>query len=101
MYMVEIFHITFWIEGVKLERLFKIKENGSTYKTETIAGITTFLTMVYIIVVNPTILHAAGVPFDQVVMATVISAVVGTFIMWRYVLYLVRVLLSTYYSLHN
>ena len=81
MYMIEIFHITFWIEGVKLERLFKIKENGSTYKTETIAGITTFLTMVYIIVVNPTILHAAGVPFDQVFMATVISAVVGTLMM--------------------
>lgn len=61
-----------------VESIFKLKQNGTNVKTEIIAGITTFLTMVYIIVVNPAILSGAGVPFDQVFMATVISAVVGT-----------------------
>lgn len=58
--------------------MFHLKENGTNVKTELIAGITTFLTMVYIIIVNPVILHEAGVPVDQVFMATIISAVVGT-----------------------
>ena len=49
--------------------------------TELLAGVTTFLTMVYIVVVNPAILSSAGVPFDQVFMATIIAAVVGTLIM--------------------
>lgn len=61
-----------------LENIFKLKQNGTDVKTEFIAGLTTFLTMIYIIIVNPAILHGAGVPFDQVFMATVISAVVGT-----------------------
>ncbi len=59
-------------------KLFKLKENGTNVKTELIAGLTTFLTMVYIVVVNPVILADAGVPFDQVFMATIIAAVVGT-----------------------
>lgn len=42
--------------------MFKLKENGTSVKTELVAGVTTFLTMVYIIIVNPTILSAAGVP---------------------------------------
>lgn len=58
--------------------MFHLKENNTDIKTEIIAGITTFLTMVYIIVVNPVILSDAGVPVDQVFMATIISAVVGT-----------------------
>ena len=58
--------------------MFHLKENNTDIKTEIIAGITTFLTMVYIIVVNPVILSEAGVPVDQVFMATIISAVVGT-----------------------
>ncbi|MFJ8263505.1 NCS2 family permease [Rummeliibacillus sp. NPDC094406] len=58
--------------------MFHLKENGTNVKTEIISGITTFLTMVYIIVVNPAILSDAGVPVDQVFMATIISAVVGT-----------------------
>lgn len=58
--------------------MFGLKENNTDIKTEIIAGITTFLTMVYIIVVNPVILSDAGVPVDQVFMATIISAVVGT-----------------------
>ncbi|SHG20356.1 NCS2 family permease [Ornithinibacillus halophilus] len=64
-----------------MERLFKFNQNNTTIKTEVTAGITTFLTMVYIIVVNPAILSSAGIPFEQVFMATVIAAVVGTLIM--------------------
>ncbi|WP_174730351.1 NCS2 family permease [Mesobacillus harenae] len=58
--------------------MFKLKENGTTAKTEIIAGITTFLTMVYIVVVNPIILADAGVPFEQVFTATIIATVAGT-----------------------
>ncbi|MDQ1912880.1 NCS2 family permease [Paenibacillus sp. GD4] len=64
-----------------MERFFKLQQHGTTVKTELIAGITTFLTMVYIIIVNPAILSSAGVPFEQVFMATIISAVIGTLIM--------------------
>ncbi|WHY01460.1 NCS2 family permease [Neobacillus sp. DY30] len=58
--------------------MFKLKENQTSTKTELLAGITTFFTMVYIVVVNPVILADAGVPFEQVFTATIISAVVGT-----------------------
>ncbi|MEH7012159.1 NCS2 family permease [Neobacillus niacini] len=58
--------------------MFKLKENHTNTKTELLAGITTFFTMVYIVVVNPVILADAGVPFEQVFTATIISAVVGT-----------------------
>ncbi|CAM3645268.1 NCS2 family permease [Mesobacillus zeae] len=58
--------------------MFKLKENHTNVKTELIAGITTFFTMVYIVVVNPVILADAGVPFDQVFTATIIAAAVGT-----------------------
>ncbi|MGG3693885.1 NCS2 family permease [Heyndrickxia ginsengihumi] len=58
--------------------MFKLTENGTTMKTEILSGITTFLTMVYVIVVNPAILSSAGVPFDQVFMATIIGTVIGT-----------------------
>ncbi|OLN23768.1 guanine permease [Domibacillus antri] len=58
--------------------MFKLSEHGTTVKTELLAGLTTFLTMVYIVVVNPLILHDAGVPFEQVFTATIIAAVVGT-----------------------
>lgn len=58
--------------------MFKLKEHNTNIKTEILAGITTFLTMAYIVVVNPIILSSAGVPVDQVFMATIISAVVGT-----------------------
>ncbi|WP_373895588.1 NCS2 family permease [Virgibacillus sp. CBA3643] len=64
-----------------LEKLFKFKDNNTNIRTEFVAGVTTFLTMVYIIVVNPAILTSAGVPFDQVFMATIISAVIGTLYM--------------------
>src|SRR4051794_19387395 len=58
--------------------MFKLKENQTNTKTELLAGFTTFFTMVYIVVVNPVILADAGVPFEQVFTATIISAVVGT-----------------------
>ncbi|MFC4411591.1 NCS2 family permease [Chungangia koreensis] len=58
--------------------MFKLKEHQTTVKTEVLAGITTFLTMAYVIIVNPIILSDAGVPFDQVFMATIISTVIGT-----------------------
>ena len=58
--------------------MFKLKEHQTNARTEILAGITTFLTMVYIVVVNPIILADAGVPFDQVFTATIIAAVVGT-----------------------
>lgn len=61
-----------------MNNLFKLQKNNTNIRTEVIAGLTTFLTMAYIIIVNPIILSGAGVPFEQVFMATVISAVVGT-----------------------
>jgi AGZA family xanthine/uracil permease-like MFS transporter len=64
-----------------MERFFNLKQLGTNVRTEVLAGITTFLTMVYIVVVNPAILSAAGVPFEQVFIATIISAVVGTLFM--------------------
>ncbi|WP_227395862.1 NCS2 family permease [Jeotgalibacillus aurantiacus] len=57
---------------------FHLKENNTTVKTEVLAGFTTFMTMVYIVVVNPIILSSAGVPFDQVFLATIIATVIGT-----------------------
>ncbi|HBZ10057.1 MAG TPA: NCS2 family permease [Bacillus bacterium] len=58
--------------------MFKLKENQTDVKTEILAGITTFLTMVYVVVVNPMILRDAGVSFEQVFTATIIATVVGT-----------------------
>lgn len=57
-----------------LEKLFKLKENRTDVRTEVIAGVTTFMTMAYIIFVNPDILSAAGMPFGPVMTATVVSA---------------------------
>lgn len=58
--------------------MFRLEENGTTVKREMFAGLTTFLTMAYVIIVNPIILAAAGIPIDQVFMATIIAAVIGT-----------------------
>ena len=58
--------------------MFQLKEFGTDVKTEVLAGMTTFLTMAYIVIVNPVILGAAGVPFDQVFLATIIAAAIGT-----------------------
>ncbi|WHY54977.1 NCS2 family permease [Peribacillus simplex] len=64
-----------------LKKFFSLKENGTDVRTEVMAGVTTFLTMVYILIVNPALLSSIGIPFEQVFMATVISAVIGTLIM--------------------
>src|SRR5262245_61021514 len=67
--------------GAALERLFKLSENKTTIRTELAAGLTTFLTMAYIIFVNPQILSEAGVPFSGAMFATCLSAAVGSLMM--------------------
>lgn len=64
-----------------MEKLFRLKENGTTVKTEIMAGITTFLAMAYILAVNPGMLGAAGMNSQGVFMATALSAAIATFIM--------------------
>ncbi|MGB9866431.1 MAG: NCS2 family permease [Bacillota bacterium] len=61
-----------------LEKLFKLSQNGTDVKTEVIAGVTTFMTMAYIIFVNPSILSKAGMDFGAVMTATVLSAAFTT-----------------------
>lgn len=64
-----------------LEKTFKLKANGTDVKTEIIAGITTFMAMAYILAVNPSILSASGMNPQAVLMATALSAFIGTFCM--------------------
>ncbi len=64
-----------------LEKFFKLKENGTNVKTEIIAGITTFMTMAYILAVNPKILGAAGMDPNAVLVATALASFVGTICM--------------------
>ncbi|MDO4753587.1 MAG: NCS2 family permease [Bacillota bacterium] len=63
------------------EKFFKLKENGTNVRTEFIAGLTTFMTMAYILIVNPEILSATGMDPGKVFTATAISAVIGTLVM--------------------
>jgi AGZA family xanthine/uracil permease-like MFS transporter len=63
------------------ERMFKLSENKTSVRTEIVAGITTFLTMAYIIFVNPAILEAAKMPFGAVFVATCVAAAIGCFLM--------------------
>ena len=60
-----------------LERVFKLKQHGTTARTELIAGITTFLTMVYIVFVNPQILGVAGMDVRAVFVTTCLIAAFG------------------------
>jgi AGZA family xanthine/uracil permease-like MFS transporter len=64
-----------------LEQLFKLRANETTVRTEIVAGITTFLTMAYIIFVNPDILSKAGMPFGAVFTATCVAAAIGCLLM--------------------
>ncbi|WP_407332430.1 NCS2 family permease [Enterovibrio sp. 27052020O] len=64
-----------------LERLFKLKEQGTDIRTEIIAGLTTFLTMAYIIFVNPAILSETGMDRGAVFVATCLAAAIGCFVM--------------------
>lgn len=64
-----------------LERFFNLKNNGTTIRTEVLAGITTFMTMAYILAVNPDIMSAAGMDKGAVFTATVLAAVLGSLVM--------------------
>lgn len=70
-----------------LEKFFKLKENKTNVKTEVLAGITTFMTMAYILVVNPTILSQAGMDKGALFTATAISAFIATVLMGVYANY--------------
>ncbi|MGO5075703.1 NCS2 family permease [Clostridium sporogenes] len=67
-----------------MENYFKLKENDTTFKTEILAGITTFMTMAYILVVNPGILSQAGMDFGAVFTATALSAALATMLTGLY-----------------
>jgi len=67
-------------EGM-LERVFKLRSAGTTVRTEVEAGVTTFLTMAYILAVNPQILSEAGVPVEGALFATAVSAAFGSILM--------------------
>ena len=64
-----------------MEKLFKLKEHNTTVKTEVTAGITTFMTMAYILAVNPSILGDAGINTNAVLLATAIASFIGCFCM--------------------
>jgi len=64
-----------------VDKIFRVSESGSNIKTEITAGITTFMTMAYIIFVQPAILSKCGMDFDAVMVATCISSAIGCFLM--------------------
>lgn len=64
-----------------LEKFFKLRENNTDVRTEVMAGLTTFMTMAYILVVNPSILSAAGMEEGAVLIATALASFVGTMLM--------------------
>ncbi|MEN6396637.1 MAG: NCS2 family permease [Methanoregula sp.] len=67
-----------------LDRIFHVTERGSTIRRELVAGLVTFVAIVYIIIVNPGILRAAGIPYDACVAATIVTAAFGCFVMGTY-----------------
>jgi AGZA family xanthine/uracil permease-like MFS transporter len=67
-----------------LERLFRLRERGTTVRRELLGGATTFATMAYIVVVNPAILSSAGIPAGPSTVATIVVAVLGTLMMGLY-----------------
>ena len=68
----------------ELDKLFKLKEKGTTVRTEILAGLTTFFAMSYILFVNPAMLSQTGMPAQGVFLATIIGAVAGTLMMAFY-----------------
>ncbi len=70
--------------GGLLEKVFKLKQHNTTISTEIIAGFTTFMTMAYILAVNPGILSTTGMDFGNVFTATALSAVIATLVMGFY-----------------
>ncbi len=67
-----------------IDRYFQLERNRTTLGREVVAGLTTFVTMSYIVVVNPAILKAAGVPAGPSMVATILTAVFGTLLMGLY-----------------
>ena len=67
-----------------IRRYFRFQELNTDFRHETMGGLTTFITMAYIIIVNPKILEAAGIPFGPSMVATIISAFFGTMLMALY-----------------
>ncbi|MGN0013996.1 MAG: solute carrier family 23 protein, partial [Candidatus Gastranaerophilaceae bacterium] len=65
----------------KIEQFFKFKELNTDLRTELVAGITTFATLAYIMIVNPNILSAAGMPFDAAAASTIYMAFIGCMLM--------------------
>ncbi len=70
-----------------IERYFRLRENQTTVRSEFLGGVTTFLTMAYIVVVNPQILGQAGMPVEGVLFATCIAAAIATLVMGLYANY--------------
>ena len=64
-----------------MENFFKLKEHGTDVKTEVIAGLTTFMTMAYILAVNPSILGASGMDTGAIFTATALASAIGSFCM--------------------
>jgi len=67
--------------GARLERYFDFQQLGTNWRTEILAGVTTFMTMAYIVFVNPSILHEAGMPLAAVTAATCLAAAFGSILM--------------------
>lgn len=78
MIQIVIINVTIRSEEEKMEKLFKLSENQTNVRTEVIAGITTFMTMAYILAVNPSLLSAAGMDATAVLIATCLASFVGT-----------------------
>ena len=70
-----------------MEKFFELKKNGTNTRTEIVAGITTFMTMAYILVVNPIILGSTGMDQNAIFTATALSAAIATLIMALYAKY--------------
>src|SRR5580704_3836470 len=71
----------------RAERYFEFAALGTTWKTECLAGVTTFMTMAYIIFVNPSILHETGMPIAGVTAATCLAAAIGSILMGAFARY--------------
>src|SRR3954471_19103393 len=71
----------------RLERYFEFQALGTDWRTEILAGFTMFMTMAYIVFVNPAILHETGMPLAAVTAATCISAAIGSILMGAFAKY--------------
>ena len=67
-----------------MEKFFELRERGTDVKTEVMAGITTFMTMAYILAVNPIILGASGMDTGAIFTATALASALATFVMATY-----------------